>query len=291
MEQKIDFQEKFLGKRYTVSFPFELYMKMKAWFQHFDNQKLESVVWGKAEKKENTILITDIIIPYQEISGVSVDIDDEENTKDESVLGCNLSIHSHHTMGAFFSSKDESNITKWIADIHDVFVYGVYSGAQYKIIVYDPAYQYVYQPNVDIIYESGGFVEANKAKAKQWIDLIPRSTYRPALERWPQELPLDYSHATDNPSPLRRLHQEIKNSILDSRREFTDDEDVNDLITDLHDLYMEVDLDSEYDPEVIGIFKDLSLNIDKAIGYNEIQDNIATALKVLYTYLYATDAY
>jgi len=306
MEQKVEFKERFLGKRYSISFPFELYMKMKAWFQHFDNQHLESVVWGKVEKKNDSVFITDIIIPHQTISSAAVDINDDKNTEDESVLNCNLSIHSHHTMGVFFSSTDESNITKWIADIHDVFVYGVYSGDDYKIILYDPTYQYVYQPEVNIIYNADEFVKLNEEKAQKWVDKTPVKSYindtdyinlhRPVdhsdrlyqhnLKQQELALGIESDDKIEDDNYTYILYNEACNII--KRKHFTtllNTDITEDLLKELTEVYEETQ-GLRDDWEIIDIFKCLIKNLREAILGQEATGAIEASLNLVYEYVY-----
>jgi hypothetical protein len=302
MEQRIDFQERFLGKRYTVSFPFELYMKMKAFFQHFDEQKLESVVWGKVEKKDNTILITDIVIPCQIISGVTVDIDNEKNLEDDSVLGCNLSIHSHHTMGAFFSGKDEENIRLWIKDTHDILLYGVYSGDDYKIILYDPAYQFVYQPTVNITYIDDNFVELNKEKAQRFVDKPVENSYiaRPRtygyrhdndefqeqLLGWPNETKSETHTQKISNQDLHSIWSEIDDIIDAMKCNRTNALKKLECIDNLKALYMGIDTMYEDDIMIINIFKSLQESVVLSKDYDQILEWIDEAEIRINEYLY-----
>jgi hypothetical protein len=78
------------------------------------NRDLEWTLFGKTEPYEDGYRLVDFIVPEQENGGAHTEIEDtaietlteELLTKEEDPLNWNVWIHSHNTMGAFFSKTD-----------------------------------------------------------------------------------------------------------------------------------------------------------------------------------------
>jgi len=87
------------------------------WFTH--NYPEEISGWLVGEIKPNLITITDILFPYQEVGGASVDTTPQALIKLRKEYGdkC-LSIvghwHSHNTMGNFWSTTDDTFIKEYM---------------------------------------------------------------------------------------------------------------------------------------------------------------------------------
>ena len=101
-----------------------LFLEVNAKIQAL-NEKMKSKEWlgyllGNGD--DGDYIITDIVVPPQEISTVSVDVLPEAVSPD----GCIGVIHSHHTMGTFFSGTDK----KYVNSNHNVSI--VVSGDEFK---------------------------------------------------------------------------------------------------------------------------------------------------------------
>jgi proteasome lid subunit RPN8/RPN11 len=80
------------------------HQKIQALMGEFKNQEWLGYLTGKV--KDGTFLVRDVVIPKQEASVASVQVLAQARTP-EKLIGV---IHSHHTMGSFFSGTDEEFI-------------------------------------------------------------------------------------------------------------------------------------------------------------------------------------
>ncbi len=81
------------------------YMKIRRLMDKFPSDEWLAFLVGS--ETEAGYIIKDIRIPKQVIQAATVDVDAEDATDLSDVIG---TIHSHHTMGAFFSSTDNEHI-------------------------------------------------------------------------------------------------------------------------------------------------------------------------------------
>lgn len=116
----------------------EIDQKLACFTNEFDN---EIGAWLGGEVKEDCIIIDDLLIPPQEVSGADVDIDpkglialrEEYKKKCDRIIG---HFHSHHKMGAFWSGTDENNMRQIMeANTRKLFVFLVTSSSGYRLRV------------------------------------------------------------------------------------------------------------------------------------------------------------
>lgn len=90
-----------------VLFAIPVLLKIKTLFDKYTEAGLEFTVYliGQKQKEGNDYIVEDIYIPKQEVTSVDATIDDHYFPP--RVIGI---LHSHHTMGAFFSGTDEKYV-------------------------------------------------------------------------------------------------------------------------------------------------------------------------------------
>jgi len=81
--------------------PLELLLQIELWFKAHTSEIMAQIFWNRDEKKYF------IYIPEQEVSGASVHAKRNEELEKRHLLV--LDIHSHNTMGAFFSGTDDAD--------------------------------------------------------------------------------------------------------------------------------------------------------------------------------------
>lgn len=91
-----------------------VYIKISKLMAKYPNHEWLAYLVGK-KHSDNNFLVTDLLIPKQEQSTATVDLDPAEQIDLSQVIG---TIHSHHSMGAFFSGTDE----KFIVPNHPVAI-------------------------------------------------------------------------------------------------------------------------------------------------------------------------
>ena len=86
----------------------------------------EWIAYLVGNQNDNLYRLTDLRIPKQEQSSATSDIDEADQTDQADVIG---TIHSHHTMGAFFSGTDD----KYLVPNHPVAIIVANSGWACKV--------------------------------------------------------------------------------------------------------------------------------------------------------------
>lgn len=88
-----------------VLFAIPVLLKIKALFDKYTEAGLEFTVYLIGQKEGNDYIVEDIYIPRQEVTSADATITDDHFPP--GVIGI---LHSHHTMGAFFSGTDEEYV-------------------------------------------------------------------------------------------------------------------------------------------------------------------------------------
>ena len=102
--------------KYHVNFEILADEKIKALQDYYPNLEWLAYLVGKVNHDENNVLVTDLVIPdSQNVSGSNVYNVEYSWNEGKSIIGV---IHSHHTMGAFFSGTDDA----YINQNHDVSI-------------------------------------------------------------------------------------------------------------------------------------------------------------------------
>lgn len=125
----------------TLKIEHAIIKKMEYFARYFDKE-IGGWIGGSYDPETREIILDDLMIPNQEVSTAEVDMDasgiipmiKEVGIKRTSrILG---HFHSHHSMGAFFSGTDETNMeTIMEPDTRNLFVFIVTGekGAKHKI--------------------------------------------------------------------------------------------------------------------------------------------------------------
>ena len=102
--------------KYHVNFEVLADEKIKSLQDYFPNLEWLAYLVGEVDHDKKNVLVTDLVIPdSQNVTGVNVYNVEYGWNEGKSIIGV---IHSHHTMGAFFSGTDDA----YINQNHDVSI-------------------------------------------------------------------------------------------------------------------------------------------------------------------------
>lgn len=141
------------------------------------NEEWLGYLYGTVNDKDLVAIVNQLFVPEQEVSYSSVDVDAKNVPNDANVIG---TVHSHHTMGSFFSGTDTGSI----AQHHPIcLVYSHKDGIKGLYRVSLPCGNYMLAkasvlPLLPIVKQE--FIDASKLKLKK---KVYQSTYQPNYYR------------------------------------------------------------------------------------------------------------
>lgn len=170
------------------------YIKMLSLLKHFDSE----VAWhGTVEREgEDKFIITDIVVYPQEVTGATVNTDQEEYQKwtmtldDDYFNAMRMQGHSHVNMGTTPSSVDTNHQQQILAQLkgNDYYIFMIFNKRlEHTIKIYDYANNVMYEDKDVVVsvadegFDNASFLaEAGKA--------VKRKTYtaNPAYEGCPE---------------------------------------------------------------------------------------------------------
>lgn len=122
-----------------IVLPPKIFAEIEAISRAWDEEWL-AYLKGTIDQKNLIAFIQSIVVPKQEVSSASVDVHAKDVPADADIIG---TVHSHHTMGSFFSGTDTGSI----AQHHPVcLVYSHKDGIKGLLQVSLPCGNYILAP-------------------------------------------------------------------------------------------------------------------------------------------------
>jgi len=130
-----------------------------------NNYPEEISAWLVGEIKDDEILINELLFPYQDVSGGSVEVEGKNLVKLRQEYGnkCKKIIghwHSHNSMGSFFSADDEEFIEKYMntKNIAVFIVSSQKSSHRIKLVIRNPINLVIDELDYSVVYKENSKV-------------------------------------------------------------------------------------------------------------------------------------